>query len=112
MTSYIYSDEDNEPMYDEPWDLIDRDGHNPTVYTSYAEMRAIESGLPFTDPKPDDGCWNCFQYDGNRCHKDWNNNEEDYYLPDRDDKEPTDWCSDHDKDESIKPEEFFDGTYP
>ena len=54
MTSYIYSDEDNEPMYDEPWDLIDRDGHNPTVYTSYAEMRAIESGIPFTDPKPDD----------------------------------------------------------
>lgn len=41
---YIYNDEDNYPMNDEMYDRIDRGGHNPTVYGSYAEMRAAERG--------------------------------------------------------------------
>ena len=39
-------------------------------------------------------CGNCFQYDGDRCMKEWNNLDECYYLPDRDDKEPEDVCED------------------
>lgn len=50
MPQYIFDDEDNEPMY---FDLIDQDGHNPTVYDSWAEMKAIEK-LPFTE-MPDEG---------------------------------------------------------
>ena len=42
-----YDDEDNVPMHDEVWDRIEKDGHNPTVYGSFAEMRAAEK-----DPVP------------------------------------------------------------
>ena len=41
---YLYDDEDNVPMNEDAWDRIDQDGHNPTVYGSYAEMRAAERG--------------------------------------------------------------------
>ena len=104
MPQYIFDDEDNEPMY---YNLLDQDGHNPTVYNSTAEMKAVESGIPFDDP-PSDGCWNCLEYDGSRCHFGWNNNDESYYNPDTDDKDPDDWCPGHDKDESIKWEDVFD----
>ena len=114
MSRYIYNDEDNAPMNDDFFAHVtgieDMHGHNPTIYHTCSEMRASEKGLPFTDPEPDNGCWNCKEYDGDRCHKDWNNNDECYYVPDRDDKEPEDWCEYHDKDESIKPEEYFDGN--
>ena len=53
-----------------------------------------------------DGCWNCREYDGDRCMKNWNNADPCYYLPDRDDKALTDWCEDHDKDDSIKWEDY------
>lgn len=36
---YIYSDEDNEPMMDDPFSGI----HNPTIYSSWSEMRYYES---------------------------------------------------------------------
>ena len=39
-------------------------------------------------------CGNCREYDGNRCMKEWNNLDECYYIPDRDDKEPEDVCKD------------------
>jgi len=45
--AYLYDDEDNAPMNEETFDRIDMDGHNPTVYGSFAEMKAIE-----TDPVP------------------------------------------------------------
>lgn len=86
MSDYIYNDEDNVPMNDDAWS----GPHNPTVYLSRAEMQA-EEALPFTDP-PEDGCWNCTHYDGDRCDKDWNNADEDYYVPDRDDHEPNFKC--------------------
>lgn len=108
MSAYIYNDEDNVPMSEDLFDQPPR-YHNVTTYTFEGEMRAADRGepLPFTDP-PEDGCWNCLEYDGNRCHKEWNNNDECYYVPERDDKEPTDRCEFHDKDESIRAEEFFD----
>ena len=109
---YIYNDEDNAPMNDEAFDRIDPSGHNPTVYTSYAEMRAAEKeeALPFTDPDHDNGCWNCINYDGDRCHAQWNNNDDDYYLPDRDDKEPDDCCEDWSLESTAIWEDYFDGT--
>lgn len=54
MTPYIYADDDNAPMNESAWEMfdrIDKDGHNPTVYLSYAEMRAIQRGeIPFCEP--------------------------------------------------------------
>ena len=98
--AYIYNDEDNVPMRDDAWDETDRI-MKYTTYTSRAEMEAHDKGIPFDDPEPDNGCWNCIEFDGDRCHKEWNNNDEDYYDPDRDDKQPTDHCSDWERDESI-----------
>ena len=41
---------------------------------------------------PSPCCQYCTEYDGDRCHKDWNNNDECYYIDWRDDKEPSDLC--------------------
>lgn len=111
MAEYIYNDDDNAPMAGELFDRIDQDGHNPTVYTSYAEMRA-EEALPFTDPEPpSDGCWNCMIYDWNReaCTLNWNNMDESYYNPDSDDRKPTDWCEDHETDPEAEWDDWFGG---
>lgn len=113
MRGYIYNDEDNVPMPADIFDRIDADGHNPTVYGSYAEMMAAEKeeAVPFSDPPPD-GCWNCREFDGDRCMKEWNNSDEDYYLPDRDDRKPTDSCEDWEKDEDAVWEDYFDDDGP
>ena len=44
---------------------------------------------------PEPRCEFCWEYDGCRCHKEWNNNDDCYYDPDRDDKEPEDCCDDY-----------------
>lgn len=110
MSQYIYNDEDNAPMSRELFDRIDENGHNPTVYTSYAEMRAAEA-VPFSDPPepPADGCWNCMNFDWKHeaCTTRWNNMDEDYYNPDIDDRELTDYCEDHELDKDVKWEEVF-----
>ena len=41
---------------------------------------------------PSPCCQYCTEYDGDRCHIRWNNNDECYYNPDLDDKEPDDLC--------------------
>ena len=102
-----YEDEDNAAMSGELFDRIDQDGHNPTVYGSYAEMRAAEKALPFEDP-PGNGCRNCTFFDGDRCSIAWNNNDSSYYMPDRDDKKPTDRCSDWTLDKGAVWEDYFD----
>ena len=56
-----------------------------------------------------DGCWNCLRYDGNKCRKEWNNCDPDYYVDWRDDKEPDDCCEDHVLDCFAVYEDFFDG---
>ena len=96
---YVYNDEDNYPMND------DFDFHNPTVYLSMAQMKAEES-LPFTDQKPDDGCWNCLHFDWNHeaCSIGWNNIDESYYNQDCDDRDLTDYCDDHETDPDADPE--------
>lgn len=95
------------------WDEIERTGHNPTVYLDAAEERYFESGQWLRDmeekeAKTKPGCWNCYNYDGAHCTKEWNNLDPCYYIDWRDDKEPTDYCEDHDKDESIKWEDVFE----
>lgn len=37
-------------------------------------------------------CYYCTEYDGDKCHKEWNNNDDCYYIDWRDDKEPDDLC--------------------
>lgn len=39
-------------------------------------------------------CWNCRYYNGNACTVEWNNAEEEYYNPDRDDRDLNDYCDD------------------
>ena len=102
---YIYNDEDNAPMNDEAFDRIDRNGHNPTVYTSYAEMKAEERSLPFTD-KPDDGCWNCRHYNGDFCTILWNNLDEAYKVTWRDERGPDDKCDEWEHDEDAIWEDY------
>ena len=109
--SYSYDDEDNRPMsYSVLAGLEDEHGHNPTIYHTRAEMKADEQGLPFDDPRPDDGCWNCFNFDWKReaCTAGWNNLDESYYNPDTDKRELTDYCENHDRDDSVDPKEVFD----
>ena len=110
MPKYIYNDDDNYPMIDDEIENL----HHVTGYTSFTEMRAAESGLPFTDPI-ENGCWNCRCYDWTReaCTIRWNNMDDCYYNPDLDDHEPTYWCEDHDLDPDVKPEDWdFGGNEP
>lgn len=51
---------------------------------------------------PDPCCEYCKEYDGERCHKEWNNNDECYYLPDRDDKDPDECCDDYEWNEDLE----------
>jgi len=117
VNSYIYNDEDNAPMNDAVVNEsnFDRNGHNPTVYQSAYEARMYDKygePVPFNDP-PEDGCWNCLNFDYNHeaCTVNWNNLDESYYNPDTDDRNPTDYCKDHEKDEDAVWEDWFgDGT--
>ena len=106
-----YDDEDNAPMTDDLFDRIDQGGHNPTVYGSYAQMKA-EEALPFTDPpeRPPDGCWNCQNFNWSReaCTVRWNNMDEDYYNPDIDDRKYTDCCEYHETDPDVDPADWFE----
>lgn len=107
----VYDDEDNSPMNDDSFDSIDKDGHNPTVYLSAYEARMYDKHgepVPFDDP-PSDGCWNCLNYDYGKeaCTLTWNNMDESYYNPDTDDKDPDDWCPEHDTDPDAVWEDWF-----
>lgn len=110
---YIYNDEDNAPMNE---DTFDQGGHNPTVYLSAYEARMYDKyGEPEPKEKPADGCWNCMNYDPSRgaCTIRWNNLDDIYYNPDLDDREPEDYCDDHDTDPDADPEEWdFGGNEP
>ena len=50
--------------------------------------------------EPEDGCWNCLNYDPGRgaCTLSWNNGDDKYYRPDLDDKDPDDYCNEHETD--------------
>lgn len=94
---YIYNDEDNAPMNDDPF----MGTHNPTIYTSRSEMKAMEEALPFTDPEePPRCCGTCMEYNGSYCMKYWNNLDECYKDKDRDSKDPEDYCEDYEYDET------------
>lgn len=61
--------------------------------------------------EPDDGCWNCMNFDWNHeaCTVNWNNMDESYYNPDIDDRELTDYCEYHETDPDADWEEIFGG---
>ena len=105
MFGFVYSDEDNAPMTEDAFNGY----HNPTVYGSRAEMKAVESGWDAREREPDKGCWNCLHYDPSReaCTKEWNNADPDFYLPDRDDRKPDEWCEDWVIDKSAVYDDFF-----
>ena len=107
---YVYDDEDNYPM------MEDALGHNPTVYPDRATMIAWEHGEPdLKASKPENGCWNCMNFDWNHeaCTVNWNNMDESYYNPDTDDRELTDYCENHELDPDADPECLeFGGNEP
>ena len=41
---------------------------------------------------PDDRCGYCVRYNGEACTKEWNNLDDDDYIPERDDKDESDCC--------------------
>lgn len=90
------------------FDRIDQGGHNPTVYSSYAEMKQWEQNgdLPFDDTEHDSGCWNCTHFNGEACMQQWKHADPDYYDPVRDDRDPDDYCEDWDEDEDAGWEEY------
>lgn len=47
----------------------------------------------------EESCSTCSHYDGDRCMKLWNNADEDYYVPERDDRDPEDYCEDYEYNE-------------
>lgn len=100
---YIYNDEDNNPMND---DAFDRDGHNPTVYQNAYEARMYDKHSEPAQKKPDNGCWNCINFDWKHeaCTIRWNNLDESYYNPDTDNRQLTDWCGDWEEDPDADPE--------
>ena len=91
-------------------DMEDEFGHNPTVYSSRAEMEYVESGKWYDDleksEKPD-GCWNCINFDASReaCTLNWNNMDESYYRPDIDDKPNDYFCEYWEEDQDAEPME-------
>ena len=101
---YIYNDEDNAPMNDEFIGF-----HNPTVYSSRAEMLAVESGAYEEKEEHENGCWNCMDYCPNRyaCTLNWNNLDESYYNPDTDDHDPDYICENWNHDPDAVYEDFF-----
>ena len=115
MPDYIYNDEDNYPMIEDPFN----GHHNPTVYNSHEEMKYYESGEYIHDlekqENPADGCWNCMNFDWKHeaCTVNWNNLDESYYNPDCDDRELTDCCEYHETDPDADPECLdFGGNEP
>lgn len=109
MAEYIYNDEDNAPMIEDPVLKY-------TTYSSRAEMKADERGeaLPFTDPpeKHPNGCWNCinYNYTHEACTLNWNNMDEDYYNPEIDNRDYDDICDDWEEDEDAVRGDWVDGT--
>jgi hypothetical protein len=99
MSDYVYNDEDNNPMFSV-------DGHNQTVYADGAMMKVFETGEPERKEKPENGCWNCMNFDWKHeaCTLNWNNMDESYYCPDTDDRELTDCCEYHEVDPEADPE--------
>ena len=88
---YIYNDEDNLPMIDDPFDQPPR-YHNVTTYATPLEMKMVERGeLPFDERKPDDGCWNCESYVGHYCTKNWGGSP-DYHDHTRDRRTANEYC--------------------
>lgn len=66
-------------------------------YENHLMMRRLKELVETVDIVP--CCGNCSHYDGDHCMKDWNNLDKDYYIPDRDDKEPECVCDDWELDE-------------
>ena len=85
---YLCEDEDNGPMNDSAFDRIDEKISTPAIYME----TSVEEPLPFDDPTPDEGCWNCIYYTGDACSHDWKDGDESEYIPD-DDRGWGEWCN-------------------
>jgi hypothetical protein len=118
MMPYLYDDEDNAPMNEENFVIKDiRPGLDGKPYVAH-QFKSIEEAskyykslkdpdVPFSDLH-DNGCWNCVQYDGDRCHYAWKHNDECYYNPETDDKDPDDWCPGWEIDENAIWEDYHE----
>jgi len=72
------------------------------------KSKRIIDEIPFSDPPlPEKGCWNCLNFNGDFCTKDWNNMDECYKVAWRDERKPENYCEDWRLDETINMEEFL-----
>ena len=90
MSEYVYNDEDNEPMIGI---------HPPWRISPEGKIVFMEKSEPTDTTKY--GCWCCREFDGDRCMKEWNNADPDYYIPWRDDRQPNEICDDFEIDEDT-----------
>ena len=44
-------------------------------------------------------CGYCRYYNGDCCMREWNNADEDYKVPERDERDPMDYCDDFESEE-------------
>ena len=92
------------------WSRVNKDGTEEIIkeFDSFdaAEKYFKNMKDPDEEEKPDDGCWNCMNFDWRReaCAANWNNMDESYYNPDTDDRELTDYCEYHETDPDADPE--------
>ena len=99
----------------------DHDGNIRFVneFATFDEMAAYYKNVHDFDERrknePEDGCWNCMNFDWRReaCTVNWNNMDESYYNPNTDDRNLTDYCEYHETDPDADPECLeFGGNEP
>ena len=74
------------------------------VYEHYRIMTRLEDATEEEADKVKPHCGNCLEYDGDHCMICWNNADPDYYVPERDDKDPYDCCDYWQLDENAEGE--------
>jgi hypothetical protein len=98
---------------------FDKDGKQ-TVIKTFETITDFERYMSNTkDPekpeKPDNGCWNCMNFDWKHeaCSINWHHLDDCYYNPACDDRELTDYCDNWEEDPDADPECLeFGGNEP
>ena len=74
------------------------------TFQHYRIMTRFEDATKEEAEKVTPHCGNCLDYDGDHCTLYWNNADDDYYVPERDDKDPYDCCDYWQFDENAEQE--------
>lgn len=82
-----------------------------TYYNGFNEYwdEDFKHPINFTLNERPNGCWNCKEYNPGKgaCMASWNNADESFYIPVRDNRNPDFICRNHQKDPDAVWEDFF-----